>query len=68
MTKEEALEMLKVAPRGGKPSKVNPSLTQAQAVDLVEGWLKNKPDGEKIDRIFEKRVYQVARNQREPRY
>ena len=68
MDKLQAIELLKTAPRGSKPSRVNPSLTQAQAVEFVEGWIAGKEDDYILPDLFEKRVYQVARNQRKPRY
>ena len=34
MTKDEALRLLEDAPRGDKPSKINPSLTEWQAFDI----------------------------------
>jgi hypothetical protein len=61
MTKQEALEMLKTAPRDSKPAKINPSITRAQAVEIVENWLNMHPDG-KIDPLLKTRVLQVCRN------
>ena len=36
MTKNEAIELLKTAPRNSTPSRLNPVLSQAQAVEIVE--------------------------------
>ena len=68
MTKEQAMELLRDAPRDSRPSRVNPSLTRLQVVEIVEESIKIKEDGYKLDRLFEKRVYQVCRDQKEPRY
>jgi len=63
MTKQEALEMLKSAPRDNKPAKINPVLTRAQAVEIVENGLKEQPEG-KINPLYEKRVLQVCGNKK----
>lgn len=68
MTKEEALELLKDAPYDDKPSRLNPILTQKQAVDIVLKPIEKMKTGEVLDWIFEKRVYQVTRDQKRPRY
>ena len=62
MTKDEAIEMLKTAPRDDKPSKLNPSLTRRQAAEIVEKGIKAYKK-ETLDPLFEKRVYQVCHNQ-----
>jgi hypothetical protein len=67
MTKGEALLMLKSAPRSGKPSKVNRSLTEQQSVNIVETYVLSLSAGTVLDDITEKRVYQVSKNQRRPR-
>ncbi len=64
MTKNEALKLLKSAPQGDTQSRVNPALTQAQVVKIVENGL---PDGE-LPRLYERRVWQVVRNQKRPRF
>jgi hypothetical protein len=76
MKLKEALLLLADAPRGDTPSRINPYLTQAQAVKIVEnavatlGRPKNNPcqPEDDIDPLMEKRVYQVTRNQRRPKY
>lgn len=76
MLLKEALALLDQAPAGEEPAKLNPSITQAQAVQIVRnavatlGRPKGKPCGpeDKIDTLMEKRVYQVYRNQKRPRY
>jgi hypothetical protein len=67
MTKAEALELLKNAPRDNKPSKVNPSLTRNISVRIIENGVMNRPEGDLPD-IYEKRVWQVVKDQRRPRY
>ncbi len=67
MTKDEALEMLKNAPSGDVLSKINTGLTQRQCLDIVRSAVENYAKIELTD-ILEKRVYQVCRNQRRPRY
>lgn len=68
MTKEEALEMLKSAPRGENASNVNAYLTQAQCVGIVENAIRSLSDGYVLDHLTEKRVHQVCKNQRRPRF
>jgi hypothetical protein len=68
MTLIEANEMLSHAPRGDSPSKINPLITQAQAVDIVMRGINNgspkvmQSDGLNLDPVFEKRVLQVCQN------
>ena len=66
MTKEEALELLETAPADSQPSKINPSLTRAQGVDIVRGGVEASSDP--LPPLMEKRVWQVVKNQRRPRY
>ena len=66
MTKNEALELLRAAPISDNPSKVNPSLTQKQGVEIVIGGVNASRDP--LPTIMEKRVWQVVKNQRRPRY
>jgi hypothetical protein len=76
MKLKEALVLLADAPRSDTPSRINSFLTQAQAVKIVENALatfgrpKNKPcqPDDDIDPLMEKRVYQVTRDQRRPKY
>lgn len=76
MTLKQAQTILETAPTGEAPSRLNPSLTQAQAVQIVRNALatmgrpKDNPCGldDQIDPLMEKRVHQVTRNQRRPRY
>jgi len=69
MTKEEALKMLETAPRSvEKKSALNQNLTQDQAVTIVVNGIKACRDNTIIPEIFEKRVYQVCKNQKHPKY
>lgn len=67
MDKVEALKMLESAPQGENFSKVNHSLTQKQVVEIIRKAVESQKDGE-LNPMLEKRVYQVCRNQRRPRY
>lgn len=72
MTVKEARELLKTAPTGEKPARLNPTLTQSQAVGIVQDGVDDigNRDGEDfvLSDLMEKRVWQVVRNQRRPRY
>jgi len=65
MTKDEALKLLEIAPRSEKPSRLNPILTQAQAVDIVVNGVKSLKS-DVLDSLFEKRVWQVCENIKRP--
>ena len=67
MKVKEAIALLENAPDNDKPSAVNPSLTTSQALNIVIAGLPSGMDTELSD-LYEKRVYQVVRNQRRPRY
>ena len=67
MTKTQALELLKTAPRNSTPSRVNPSFTTAQATEIVESAIDDSRDGT-LSKLMEKRVWQVVKNQKRPRY
>jgi hypothetical protein len=69
MTKQEALEMMKVAPRDEfKRSKINAGLTQKQALEIIERGVMSLPDDKPLDAMYEKRVHQVCKNQKRPKY
>jgi len=71
MKLKEAKEMLMTAKLGDEPSAVNPSLTKTQVVDIVRKGIvseHNDDDEAILTDLSEKRVYQVVRNQRRPRY
>lgn len=68
MLVSEALIMLDSAPQGEKPAAINRVMSQKQAVDIVrKGLLSMSPDS-RLDSLYEKRVWQVFKNQRRPRY
>ncbi len=71
MKLKQAKELLMLAPLGDKPSKVNPGLTMSQVVDIVRKGIvseHNDNDEAVLTDLSEKRVYQVVKNQRRPRY
>jgi hypothetical protein len=68
MTKEEALKMLDAAPKSHKPSKVNRSISIAQGVQIIKDYIVTLEPGEVLKDLMEKRVYQVCRDQRRPKY
>jgi hypothetical protein len=68
MLVSEALEMLTRAPQGEKPARINPVMSQAQAVDIVRKGLLSHPLDSKVSALYEKRVWQVFKNQRRPKY
>ena len=68
MNKREAMEMLDMSPQTEKPSRLNPSITQKQGVEIVRNGLKDKPDDWKLGSLYEKRVWQMFKNQKRPRY
>lgn len=71
MTIEEATKLLDSAPAGSEPCRINPGITQAQAVEIVRkaiGAQIMRGDSIILSELLEKRVYQVARNQCCPRY
>jgi hypothetical protein len=69
MTAKEAKLLLATAPRAtDKKARLNPALSQLQAVVIVENCIKEKPDDEILDHLFEKRVLQVTLNQKRPRF
>ena len=69
MTKEEALILLSNAPMGDRPSKINPSLTLTQVVDIIRGAIDERyPENlASLDRILEKRVLQAVQNRKHPK-
>ena len=72
----EAMILLKAkAPRDDKPSAINPNLTRRQAVEIIETPLLNgsssrlvMKNGTTLSDLAEKRVWQVVKDQRNPRY
>ncbi len=68
MIQSEAIKLLDIAPTGNIPSKVNPSLTQAQSVEIVKAAILDHNPDDCLNDLFEKRVWQVVKNQKRPRY
>ena len=74
MTVGEALvklgrEKVRLKPEDAcKPSRVNPSFTRSEVIDIVADGIIKKPTSERLSRLLEKRVLQVIRNQRRPRF
>jgi hypothetical protein len=66
MTPEDALELLERAPHGPQPCIIEPTLTQAQAVDTFTQAMHEISPGTALDATTEQRVYQITRNQRYP--
>lgn len=72
MTIKEANDLLDGAPISAKPSRVNPYMTEADAVDIVRKGLNSglrvlEPDGVTLIPLYAKRVMQVSKNQKCPR-
>ncbi len=72
MTIKEALVLLEDAPSDDRESAVNPSFTTSQTLTIVlDGilaYLKKNDEDYVLSDIYEKRVWQVVKNQRRPRY
>jgi hypothetical protein len=75
MTLKEAYALLDAVPLTDVPSRINPSLTVRRSVEIVRKGihLLGKRGGlcgpdDQISDMSEKRVHQVSRNQRRPRY
>ena len=69
MNKEEALELMKDAPKS-KTRKSKPFLpmTEFQAFNMIQKWLDKLLPEHKIKGVLKKRVWQVVKNQHRPRY
>jgi hypothetical protein len=68
MTREDALSILRDAPHGNKPCVIDPDLTQGQAVGKITLAVRDFAPGATLDDFWERRVWQVTRNQRHPIY
>jgi hypothetical protein len=70
MDVKEALELLKSAPQSEvKPAALNKVMTQKLAVDIVKKGLLSRVEANYIlDSLYEKRVWQVVKNQKRPKY
>ncbi len=67
MKKEDALKMLEQAKESNKPSKLNKLLTESSSLEIMKKGIKAMLDGEQLNRILEKRIYQVCKNQKRPK-
>lgn len=69
MTVKEAIKELENAPNSEtKKSRVNPVLTEGQVLNiLIRAFAEMKSD-DVLDDLLVKRVFQVARNQKRPRF
>ena len=65
MTKQEALDILAKTIIQDKPSVVNKVLSHAEMFDIIKRGITSMADGQ-IHEIFEKRVWQVYKNQIRP--
>ena len=68
MTREEALKLLSWAPYEDRPARLNPALTQKEAVDIVREAISEMKPGGVVGDIMTRRVWQVVKNQRRPCY
>jgi len=49
-------------------SKVNKNFTQLQVAEIIENAIRDHKDGSFVSLMMEKRVWQVYKNQRRPKY
>jgi hypothetical protein len=68
MTKNEAFDLIDLAPCDGKPSRINPALTRKQAVDIVRAGIGCPIVPDPFDGLMEKRVWQVVHDRKSPRF
>ena len=66
MTKKEAIKLLADAPQGSKPSRMNPTMTQFQAVDIIRNAVDCMVDEGDIREQIAFRVRQVCANRKRP--
>lgn len=72
MTKERALKLLESAPCDDKPSKLNRVFTRKEATQIIKEGIDGLPDGGWFTglgaHLMEKRLWQVVKDQRRPKY
>jgi len=68
MTKAEAIKMLDEAPQGEGPSRLNPVFSQKESVEIIRAMVESPQCPDPLRALHEKRVWQVFKNQRRPRY
>jgi len=68
MTKAEANKMLDTAPADTKPSRINPALTRAEAVQIVRAGINCETVPDPFSGLMEKRVWQVVYDRKRPKF
>jgi hypothetical protein len=68
MTREQALSILRDAPHTSRPCVIDTDLTQGEAVGKITLAVRSFSPGATLDAFWEKRVWQVTRNQKYPIY
>ena len=69
MNTKEALKLLETAPQSDtKKAAINKIMSQKQAVDIVRKGLLAKNPEDNLDSLYLKRVWQVVKNQKRPKY
>ena len=68
MLREEALDLLETVELSDEPSKVNPAFTITEVLDIVYAAIVAMSQGKKLNSLTEKRVWQVVKNQKRPKY
>ena len=68
MTKTEALDLIDIAPCDSRPSRINPALTRADAVNIVRVGISRPTVPDPFNGLMEKRVWQVVYDQKRPKF
>lgn len=68
MNREEAIELMKHAPSDNRISRVNRGVTRERMTGVINDWLNNIKPGTVLDSLFERRVWQVVNDQKQPQY
>jgi hypothetical protein len=68
MTREDALSILRDAPHSARPCAIDPDISQGEAVGKITLAVRSFAPGANLDAFWERRVWQVTRNQRHPIY
>jgi len=68
MIKKEAIALISQFPDSNEPWKVNPSVTITRARQILLAGLKSGDPNEHLSHSYEKRVWQLVRNQIRPRF
>ena len=67
MTAKEAKKLLRCAPLGDGPSRVNPVFTVIQALAIIEAAIETYSDEKVLGSLMETRVWQVCQNRKRPK-